>query len=59
MCFTFSLLASVVLALQVTAQFLLAFNDNDCGGTQGLVVACDGTCFDFTGEHSFEVSTDN
>ncbi|KAF8147466.1 hypothetical protein K438DRAFT_1626224 [Mycena galopus ATCC 62051] len=52
--FTLSILASVVLALQVTAQSFLAFNGNDCGGTQGLVVACDGTCFDFTGEHSFE-----
>ncbi|KAJ6613040.1 hypothetical protein B0H10DRAFT_1781437 [Mycena sp. CBHHK59/15] len=55
MCFTLSLLTSVILALQVTAQSFLTFNDNDCDGTQGLVVACDGTCFDFTGEHSFEV----
>ncbi|KAJ7453040.1 hypothetical protein B0H11DRAFT_2288463 [Mycena galericulata] len=53
--FTLSLLSAVVLALEVTAQSFLAFNGNDCDGTQGLVVACDGTCFDFTGEHSFEI----
>ncbi|KAJ7849937.1 hypothetical protein B0H13DRAFT_2360956 [Mycena leptocephala] len=53
--FTLSLLSSVVLDLQVTAQSFLAFGGNDCNGNQGLVVACDGTCFDFTGEHCFEL----
>ncbi|KAJ7503803.1 hypothetical protein B0H11DRAFT_2272359 [Mycena galericulata] len=57
--FTLSLLAAVVLALEVTAQDFQAFSGNDCDGTPGLVVACDGTCFDFTGEHSFVISNGN
>ncbi|KAJ7506147.1 hypothetical protein B0H11DRAFT_2272358 [Mycena galericulata] len=52
--FTLSLLAAVVLALEVTAQDFQAFSGGDCNGIS-TVVPCDGACFDFTGEHSFEI----
>ncbi|KAJ7757395.1 hypothetical protein DFH07DRAFT_919668 [Mycena maculata] len=53
--FTLSLLAAVILAIQVNAQDFIAWSGNDCDGSEGLEVACDGTCFDFSNRHSFEV----
>ncbi|KAJ7661967.1 hypothetical protein DFH06DRAFT_1471614 [Mycena polygramma] len=41
----------------VNAQDFVAFSGNSCDGSPGLDVACDGTCFDFTGRHSFEVTS--
>ncbi|KAJ7479380.1 hypothetical protein B0H11DRAFT_2423554 [Mycena galericulata] len=57
--FTLSLLTAVVLALKVTSQDFVAFSGNACNGNPGLVVDCDGTCFDFTGRHSFEILNSN
>ncbi|KAJ7460070.1 hypothetical protein B0H11DRAFT_166428 [Mycena galericulata] len=57
--FTLTLLAAVVLALEVTAQDFVAFSGNSCNGNTGLMVDCDGTCFDFTGRHSFEILNSN
>ena len=54
--FAATLLAAVLLALQVHAQSLIAFSGDACDGGEGADVPCDGTCFDFTGRHSFEVS---
>ncbi|KAJ7653650.1 hypothetical protein DFH06DRAFT_1330370 [Mycena polygramma] len=36
----------------VNAQDFVAFSGNSCDGSPGLDVACDGTCFDFTGRHT-------
>ncbi|KAJ7926121.1 hypothetical protein B0H13DRAFT_1599926 [Mycena leptocephala] len=55
--FTVSLLAAVVLAIQANAQQIIAFSGDTCNGGQGGEVPCDGTCFDFTGRHSYEVSS--
>ena len=55
--FTISLLAAVVLAIQANAQQIIAFSGDTCNGGQGGEVPCDGTCFDFTGRHSYEVSS--
>ncbi|KAJ7193257.1 hypothetical protein GGX14DRAFT_478894 [Mycena pura] len=49
-----SLLAAL-LTIQVNAQDIIAWSGDDCNGSEGLEVACDGTCFDFTGRHSYEV----
>ncbi|KAJ6483378.1 hypothetical protein C8R45DRAFT_1001204, partial [Mycena sanguinolenta] len=46
---------AVVLAVQVNAQNIIAWSGSSCNGAEGLEVACDGTCFDFTGRHSYEV----
>ncbi|KAJ6454794.1 hypothetical protein C8R45DRAFT_881799 [Mycena sanguinolenta] len=46
---------AVILAVQVNAQDLIAWSGTTCNGAEGLEVACDGTCFDFTGRHSYEV----
>ncbi|KAF8156463.1 hypothetical protein K438DRAFT_1621452 [Mycena galopus ATCC 62051] len=40
--------------VKVNAQDFAAFTGTACDGIVGLDVACDGTCFDFTGRHSFE-----
>ncbi|KAK7017152.1 hypothetical protein R3P38DRAFT_3320552 [Favolaschia claudopus] len=53
--FTFTVIAAVVLALNAKAQDFIAWSGNACNGAEGLEVACDGTCFDFSGRHSFEV----
>ncbi|KAJ7926109.1 hypothetical protein B0H13DRAFT_1862618 [Mycena leptocephala] len=53
--FTISLLAAVVLAIQANAQQIIAFSGDTCNGGQGGEVPCDGTCFDFTGRHSYEI----
>ncbi|KAF7359700.1 hypothetical protein MVEN_00694500 [Mycena venus] len=53
--FTISLLAAVVLAIQANAQQIMAFSGNSCDGGQGGEVPCDGTCFDFTGRHSYKI----
>ncbi|KAK6987439.1 hypothetical protein R3P38DRAFT_3230525 [Favolaschia claudopus] len=55
--FTSTLIAAVVLALtaKAKAQDFIAWSGNACNGAEGLEVACDGTCFDFSGRHSFEV----
>ncbi|KAJ7826257.1 hypothetical protein B0H13DRAFT_1657604 [Mycena leptocephala] len=55
--FAVSLLAAVVLAIQANAQQIIAFSGDTCNGGQGGEVPCDGTCFDFTGRHSYEVSS--
>ncbi|KAJ6473773.1 hypothetical protein C8R45DRAFT_1011849 [Mycena sanguinolenta] len=46
---------AVILAVQVNAQNIIAWSGSSCNGAEGLEVACDGTCFDFTGRHSYEV----
>ncbi|KAF7336435.1 hypothetical protein MSAN_02297500 [Mycena sanguinolenta] len=46
---------AILLAVQVNAQSLIAFSGNDCNGDAGIIVPCDGTCFDFTGRHSYEI----
>ncbi|KAJ7926124.1 hypothetical protein B0H13DRAFT_1500537, partial [Mycena leptocephala] len=51
-----SLLAVIVLAIQTNAQQIIAFSGDSCNGGQGGEVPCDGTCFDFTGRHSYEVN---
>ncbi|KAF8209960.1 hypothetical protein K438DRAFT_1571709 [Mycena galopus ATCC 62051] len=48
-------LLAVLLAIQVNAQTLIAWSGSSCNGAEGLEVPCDGTCFDFTGRHSYEV----
>ncbi|KAJ6558268.1 hypothetical protein B0H19DRAFT_946280, partial [Mycena capillaripes] len=50
------LVAAALCAVQVTAD-LVAWSGNACNGAEGVNIICDGTCFDFTGRHSFEVST--
>ncbi|KAJ7853420.1 hypothetical protein B0H13DRAFT_1642914 [Mycena leptocephala] len=55
MCFTISLLAVVVLAIQANAQQIITCSGDSCNGGQGGEVPCDGTCFDFTGRHSYEI----
>ncbi|KAJ7912463.1 hypothetical protein B0H13DRAFT_1613554, partial [Mycena leptocephala] len=45
----------VVLAIQANAQQIIAFSGDTCNGGQGGEVPCDGTCFDFTGRHSYEI----
>ncbi|KAF7358590.1 hypothetical protein MSAN_01197500 [Mycena sanguinolenta] len=50
-----STLLAVLLAIQVNGQSLIAFSGDTCNGGEGGDVACDGTCFDFTGRHSYEV----
>lgn len=57
MCFTISLLAVVVLAIQANARQIITCSGDSCNGGQGGEVPCDGTCFDFTGRHSYEVSS--
>jgi hypothetical protein len=52
-----SILVSVLFtAVQVNAQDLVAFTGSTCNGDVSLDIACDDTCFDFTGRHSFEAS---
>ncbi|KAJ7912462.1 hypothetical protein B0H13DRAFT_1613566 [Mycena leptocephala] len=53
--FTISLFTVVVLAIQANAQQIIAFSGDTCNGGQGGEVPCDGTCFDFTGRHSYEI----
>ncbi|KAJ7695835.1 hypothetical protein B0H14DRAFT_2418642 [Mycena olivaceomarginata] len=53
--FTISLLAAVLLAIQVNAQQFTAWTGTTCDGSEGAIAACDGTCGDFSGRHSFEV----
>ncbi|KAJ7824933.1 hypothetical protein B0H13DRAFT_1658232 [Mycena leptocephala] len=53
--FTTSLLAVVVLAIQASAQQIKAFSGDSCNGGEGGEFPCDGTCFDFTGRHSYEI----
>jgi hypothetical protein len=55
--FTISLLAAVLLAIQVNAQQFTAWTGNTCTGSEGAIAACDGSCGDFSGRHSFEVSS--
>ncbi|KAJ7829824.1 hypothetical protein B0H13DRAFT_1655465 [Mycena leptocephala] len=50
------LVAVLLAAAKVNAQDFAAFTGTACDGNVGLDVACDGTCFDFTGRHSFEAS---
>ncbi|KAJ7466721.1 hypothetical protein B0H11DRAFT_1732979 [Mycena galericulata] len=54
--FTFSLLAAVVLALEVNASDFQAFSGSSCDGSAGDVVSCVDACGDFTGRHSFIIS---
>ncbi|KAF8156485.1 hypothetical protein K438DRAFT_1621340 [Mycena galopus ATCC 62051] len=51
------LVAVLFAAAKVNAQDFAAFPGTACDGIVGLDVACDGTCFDFTGRHSFEAIT--
>ncbi|KAF8132719.1 hypothetical protein K438DRAFT_1450160, partial [Mycena galopus ATCC 62051] len=48
------LVAVLFAAAKVNAQDFAAFTGTACDGIVGLDVACDGTCFDFSGRHSFE-----
>ncbi|KAJ7084200.1 hypothetical protein C8R44DRAFT_651559, partial [Mycena epipterygia] len=50
-------LVAVLLAIQAKAQDIIAWSGNTCNGAEGLEVSCDGTCFDFNGRHSYEVSS--
>ncbi|KAF7361351.1 hypothetical protein MSAN_01167800 [Mycena sanguinolenta] len=45
---------ALALALKANAQFT-AFSGDECTGSRGLDVPCDGTCDDFTGRKSFEI----
>ncbi|KAJ7103764.1 hypothetical protein C8R44DRAFT_715833 [Mycena epipterygia] len=42
-----------MLLIRATAD-VVGWSGNNCNGDEGLDVACDGTCFDFTGRHSIE-----
>ncbi|KAJ6566452.1 hypothetical protein B0H19DRAFT_939977, partial [Mycena capillaripes] len=44
-------------AVKVDAQDFVAFTGNACTGGVGGDVVCDGTCFDFAGRHSFEITS--
>ena len=50
------LVAALFAAAKVNAQDFSAFTGTTCDGSVGLDVACDGTCFDFTGRQSFQAS---
>ncbi|KAJ6557656.1 hypothetical protein B0H19DRAFT_1148298, partial [Mycena capillaripes] len=51
------LVAVFFAAAKVNAQDFAAFTGTACDGALGLDVVCDGTCFDFTGRHSFEITS--
>ncbi len=52
---TFSaILMAAYMAVPIAADFI-AFSGTQCTGNEGSNVACDGTCFPFTGRESFKV----
>ena len=54
--FTFSVVAAALLAVLSVNADLIAWSGNTCDGDQGNNVPCDGSCHQFGGRHSFEVS---
>ncbi|KAJ7574080.1 hypothetical protein C8J56DRAFT_980593 [Mycena floridula] len=48
--------ATVLVALKVNAQGLIAFTGSECDGSAGGNAPCDGGCSSFSGRHSYEIT---
>ncbi|EJD34661.1 hypothetical protein AURDEDRAFT_176296 [Auricularia subglabra TFB-10046 SS5] len=53
----FASFAVLALLATVPTNAFIAWSGDACNGAQGATVACDGTCFSFSGRHSFRAGT--
>ena len=52
---TFAAISMAAYIVVPIAADFIAFSGTQCSGNEGANVACDGTCFPFTGRESFKV----
>ncbi|KAF8185684.1 hypothetical protein BJ912DRAFT_1113997 [Pholiota molesta] len=54
--FLTSLGVAATFAVSASADTIVAYSGSSCDGTVGSVVTCDGSCIQFSGRHSLEIS---